>query len=218
MSDIGQVMTRIKEEFQQLRPNNYTILNILSDLRSKGEYQHLSDSEFFDIVGKTLEINPEFFMNKVYSAFRKKMTRLLRDQKVNKMDKELMERFCFLEGEQILFECKGKLAQNKKMTPPIYITSASFFFTNFRIIAQGKLKGPYYKYIQEEIPSYGYILPTKNLFRLKKGRSDIKYRVNVENSYSEILIKLPLGESQAHRDEKLNKIYEILSKEEVKEV
>ena len=215
MSDIDQVMTSIKEEVQQERPKTNKILSILNDLRSKGEF---TDSEFTEIVGKTFELNPEYFMKHLNSGFRKKMARLLGDQKLNEMDKDLMEKFYFLEGEQILFECKGKVVQNRRWAQPILFASANIFVTNFRIIVQGKLKGPYAKYIQEEIPSYGYIFPVENLFRLRKGRSDIRYRVMVENLPSEILIKLPLGESQAHRDEKLNKIYEILSKKETKEV
>jgi len=140
------------------------------------------------------------------------MGKLVGAEKLKEMEKYILEKYFLHEGEQIFFEFNGNLIQNRKMTEPFFIDSASFFFTNDRIIAQGKLKGPYNKYISD-LAFYGFVIPIKNNFRLRKVRNNIRYRVMVDDRQSEINLKIALGESQAKREEIINKIFEMLCKE-----
>ncbi len=67
MSNSKQVMDNITQELQNPNPYSNKILNLLWDLRRKAEFQqHLSDAEFFDIVGETFSLNPNFFLNSIY--------------------------------------------------------------------------------------------------------------------------------------------------------
>jgi len=216
MSDSNQILNIIKEELQKPKPNSSKILNTLLDLRSKAEFQQLSDSEFFNIVGETFNLNPEFFMKELYKSFRKKMGKLIGDEKLKEMEKYILEKYYLHEGEQIFLEFNGNFVQNKKMTQPIFLDSASIFITNDRIIAQGKLKGPYTKY-SSELAFYGYVFPIKNIYKLRKVRNNIRYRVRMDKSSSEINLKIALGESQAKREELIDKLFEMLSKEIVEE-
>lgn len=216
MSDSNQILNIIKEELQKPKPNSSKILNTLLDLRSKAEFQQFSDSEFFNIVGETFNLNPEFFMKELYKSFRKKIGKLIGAEKLKEMEKYILEKYCLHEGEQIFLEFNGNFVQNKKMTQPIFLDSASIFITNDRIIGQGKLKGLYNKY-SSELAFYGYVFPIKNIHKLRKVRNNIRYRVMVGNSSSEINLKIALGESQAKREENIDKLFEMLSKEVVEE-
>lgn len=140
------------------------------------------------------------------------MGKLIGDEKLKEMEKFILEKYYLHEGEKILFELNGNLIQNRKMTEPIFINSASIFFTNDRMIAQGKLKGPYNKYIPN-IAFYGYEIPIKNNFRLRRVRNNIRYRVMVDEKQSEVNLKIALGESQANREELIDRLFEMLSKE-----
>ncbi|MFW9866048.1 MAG: hypothetical protein ACFFEN_08105 [Candidatus Thorarchaeota archaeon] len=212
MSDSSNVLNIIKEELQKSKSSSSKILNTLLDLRKKEEFQQLSDSEFYDIVGETINSKPEFFMKKIYKSFRNQVRKLIGDEKFMEMEKYILEKYFLHEGEQILLELKGNFGQNRRMTDPIFINNANLFVTSDRIIAQGKLRGPYNKYISD-LAFYGYLIPIKNNFKLRRVRNNVRYRVIVSNKESEVNIKITLGESEAKREENINKLFEILSKE-----
>jgi len=153
MSDINQVMNNIKMELQNQFPNTKIILKSLNDLRTKEEFQHLSDSDFFDIVGETFKLNPDFFMKELYKKFRNKMGISIGAEKLKEMEKYITEKFCLLEDERIVYECKGNIdltelseqkesGKYKMVSRPVNISvrSGNLLFTNNGIIAQGKLK------------------------------------------------------------------------------
>lgn len=144
------------------------------------------------------------------------MGKLIGDEKLKEMERYILEKYYLTEGEQILLEFNGNITQNRKMTEPIFLNSASIFITNARMIAQGKLKGPYNRYIPN-IAFYGYEIPIKNIFRLRRVRNNIRYRVMVDEKQSEVNLKIALGESQAKREENIDKLFEMLSKEVVEE-
>ena len=223
MSDKTQIMESIKEAFENMHKNpsiyKKKILTYIFDLRAKEEYQDLSDSEVYDIVEEAFKLNPENFMKHVYYDLRKKFSKRYGDEKLKEMEKYILEKYYFHEGEQIFFEFNGNIVQNRKMTQPIFLRSASIFFTNDRFIAQGKLEGSWRLYIiySPELAVYGYVFPFKNAFKLRKSSIyDIKYRVMVDNRPSEIMITI-LAKPQTKRKELTNKLFEMLSKEIIEE-
>jgi len=153
---------------------------------------------------------------KDYQAFRNKLRNLIGDKRLKEMEEYIIENYNLHEGEQILFIFEGSLIQNAKMLNPIFINSANFYFTNNRIIAQGKLKGSFHRY-SSELGIYGYVIPIKNIFRLRRVRNNIRYRTMLGDRQSEINLKIDLGESQAKREEVIDKLFEMLSKEVVEE-
>lgn len=198
MSDPNHIMNNIKEEIANPEPSHERIITYLNDLRTKEEYQSLSDSEFYDIVGKTFKLNPVFFMKYIYGN--RKLY-----EKVNKkeMEKYIIEKFCLYEGEQILYECNGEIKQWGEKTK-LTVGGGNLFVTNHRIIAHGKLSaragdlvtgilvtdlvikafsGGSKKAkskrklietsIYQELPCYGYQFPLKNQVRLKKKKDGV---------------------------------------------
>jgi len=154
MSVVNQIMNNIKEELANPEPSSKRIITHLTDLRSKEEYQSLSDSEFYDIVGETFKLNPEFFMKSIYEEMLILQTRgrkLYENINNMEMEKYIIEKFCLYEGEQILFECSGKIKRiNPEMESVMKLTKMNrrrtkasvdgrIYVTNYRIIAHGKL-------------------------------------------------------------------------------
>ena len=217
MSDSNQIMEIIKEELQKPTPVSNKILNLLLDLRRKAEFQQLSDPEFHNIVGETFNLNPGFFMKALYKAFRNKLRKLIGAKRLMEMEQYIIEKYMLHEGEQLFYVFNGSLIQNARMLKPFFIESATFFFTINRIIAQGKLKGPFHRYSSES-GIYGYVIPIKNIFRLRRVRNNIRYRIKLGDRSSEISIKIALGESEEKREELIDEILQMLNKEVIQEI
>ena len=149
------ILNRIKEEFEQVTLKDLSsrerlslkLSAIFSDLRSKEEYQRLSDSDFNFIVEETFKLNPEFFIKSLYWDLRQRMgekNRLI-------MDKYIIEKFNLMDEEHIIYECNGNINLTVKLTvnpsgglksggslpESLSVTLGSIFLTNYRIIAQG---------------------------------------------------------------------------------
>ena len=131
-----QTFNNIKEEFEQVDPSK--ISAFLSDLLFKKEHQLLSDSEFFDIVGEAFKSDPEFYKVNIEGEVRKRVKKLYGDEKIKVMEKYILNKFCLLEDEQILFETEGRI---NIYQPPVKLSikSGKILVTNYRLIAQGKL-------------------------------------------------------------------------------
>lgn len=153
MSDVNQVMDDIKKAIP--REFFQTVIKSLVRFRTKKQFKHLTDSEFFDLVGEVFKLDPNFFMKYVYKPFRKKIKAMVGGTKLLKeMDKYIIQKFCFYEGEHILYECEGNISNtelgrrdksgkykaNSSLALTVKVGGAQLIFTNYRIIAQGKLK------------------------------------------------------------------------------
>ena len=144
LSDVNQKVNNIKEEITRSEPSSTRIITHLCDLRIKEEYQSLSDSEFYDIVGETFKLNPEFFMKSIYRGLKLRKN-IYANINNREMEKYIIEKFCLYEGEQILYECNGAISQTKISTGSVgrHPSSASvagrIYVTNYRIIAHGTL-------------------------------------------------------------------------------
>ena len=65
----NQVLNIIEEKFEILmepKRKQAELLEILRHLRTKEEYQDISDSEYLDIVRETYRLNPQFFKDFLY--------------------------------------------------------------------------------------------------------------------------------------------------------
>jgi len=185
----------------------------LSELSSK---EGLSYSEFFDIVEEAFKSDPEFYMTNLDEEVRKRGRKLHGDEKLKEMEKNLLEKISLYDGEQILFESEGRIKQLRAAwvepsgrikldTSPISVSikSGNIVVTNYRLIAQGKLKisggqslfwGPVINAIsgnpasrrkerrkdimafstQQELPCYGYQFSFQNHTGLEKMYSNLK--------------------------------------------
>lgn len=240
------ILNRIIEEYERPRPKESMwrlegiISPIFSDLISKEEYQHLSDSDFNFIVGETYKLNPKFFMNELYKDLRQ----ILQNRNSLTMDKYIIENYCLLDGERIIFECNGNLSFTDSHAikesggiggnPPavVEITTGTIFLTNYRLIAQGLLnsKGGRNRFrgfavwalsggsqrkeairtVFESSLGYGYQFPSRNSLELHKKGNGVRYTFIQDNQFKVITIKLT---SKEKREEQVNTLYQILSKD-----
>jgi len=154
---------------------------------------------------------PEFFMRD-YQVFRNNLRNFIGGKRLKEMEEFIIEEFNLHEEEEILFVFEGNLVQNAKMLKPIFINSANFYFTNNRVFAQGRLKGPFHLY-PLELGIYGYIIPIKNIFRLRRVRNNIRYRIMLGDRESEINLKISLEKSEAEGEILIDNLLQMLNKE-----
>jgi len=288
----NRILNKIKKEYEQAPSKDLSrmldlklkILDIYSDLLSKEEYQHLSDSDFNFIVRETFKLNPDFFMDSLYGVLRQRMEKknidfnffvgetfklnpeffmdslygVLRQRMEKKnrleMDKYVIENYSLIEGEHIIYECNGNIkfvdSQNVKPSggikfgggPPalVKVTSGTIFLTNYRLIAQGMLAAKGWRHkslvidgiiglvllpsggsqsskalktILESSPTYGFQFPIRNHMYLKKKWNGVSYKCIQDNQLKILHIKLTSKTSQAKREEQINAIFKILSKD-----
>jgi len=100
-----------KEEYQHLSNSKFYDVAFLLALLSTKEYQPSSESEFFDIVGEAFKSNPEFYMENLDEEVRKRVKKLYGDEKLKEIVKYIFEKFSLYNGEQILFESEGGIRQ-----------------------------------------------------------------------------------------------------------
>jgi hypothetical protein len=135
VSDVSLAMNRIAAELKRSNPSKKKILNFLYDLQ-------LYDFEFLNSIGKTYKLNPLFFMKTLYSNIWKKMGKLLGKGGRTRAERYIIENFCLRGGEQIMYQCEGSVKKKKPIDKPsikITVDLGVLFFTNQRIIAQGRL-------------------------------------------------------------------------------
>lgn len=212
ISDVNQIVNNIKEEISRSEPSSARIIDYLYDFRTKAEQQSISDSKYYDLVGETFKLNPEFYMNSIYGA-----RKLYTNVNKNEMEKYIIEKFCMYEGESLLYECQGAINLGSQNIGPRASVDGRIYLTNYRIIVSGTLSargvrsGPQSLLVavvfapimrrrlmaygktnlidtHQELPCYGYQFPIKNHIGLKKKRSSILYRAiagkieNMENA------------------------------------
>lgn len=213
IGDLNQVFSNIDEEIKSTKPSTKRIITYLYDLRTKEEFQGLSDSKFYDFIGEVFKLNPEFFMKNIYREMLS--GKPFRKIHLMEMEKNIIEKFCLYEGEQILYECNGKIEESTTMKArePIKASvEGRIYVTNYRIIAHGKfsVKGGFGRgggifdlfswgraqrakgkgefvgsSASQELPCYGFQFETTNHIRLKKLYANaISYRVININTLS----------------------------------
>lgn len=194
----NQVMDKIEKALEMEKPSREEVLTYLYNLQAN---ESLSNLEFFDIVGKTYQLSPKFFMFSIYPKIRRKIRTIYGDEGIRVMGKHILEKFCLEDGEQIVYELDGAI---RLKVPKKYDwimvgnlrQAATIYITNERIIAQGMLdvmphesavwvgitgggtkdiKKARKAYIYNSAPCYGYNFPIKNLHGLSKGNRKLSY-------------------------------------------
>ncbi|MFW9941487.1 MAG: hypothetical protein ACFFFT_10645 [Candidatus Thorarchaeota archaeon] len=233
IGDLNQVFSNIDEEIKSIKPSTKRIITYLYDLRTKEEFQGLSDSKFYDFIGEIFKLNPEFFMKSIYREMLS--GKLFRKVNLMEMEKYIIEKFCLYEGEQILYESNGKIEENNflKNRRPVKISvDGRIYVTNYRVIAHGKFsvkggevlidlfslgraqkakgKGDFVgSSTSQELPCYGFQFEITNHFLLKKLYANaLNYRIlNIDTlsaKKKQIRITLP---SQFQR----NNLFKVLT-------
>jgi hypothetical protein len=147
------VLYDIRNEFGKPKPESKKILKVLYQLGKDAKKQKITDSEFFDAVGETFRMQPEFFMNELYPFFIEKMANIIGGDKRREMERHILEKFCLLGDERIIYEFKGNITQIDLMEQKengksknlslssraveLSVSSGDIFLTNHRLIAHG---------------------------------------------------------------------------------
>ncbi|MFX0140937.1 MAG: hypothetical protein ACFFDN_45280 [Candidatus Hodarchaeota archaeon] len=100
------IMDYIKEEIQKENPSKKKILSYLVDLRKNEKHDSHTDSDFYDIVGETFNLNLIFFMDSIYKNLKKKVNKLFGEEKEYEMEKYLIENYGLYSREQAVNRIK----------------------------------------------------------------------------------------------------------------
>jgi hypothetical protein len=95
-----------------------------------------SNSEFYTFVGKALQLNPKFFLESIYTPFRRKLRKIYGNEKRRGMERTILEKNCLYDTEKIIYECQGPIEMHLKYHYKLKV-DGDLFFTNQRIIAEG---------------------------------------------------------------------------------
>lgn len=132
-----KIIREILDNYYYLRisnqPNIYEFIDLIFNF-----YNTTSQSnpyKFYNIVGELLLEDSEFFMEKCYIYFFKKIMKLL---PIEEMSKYILEKFCFSDEEKIITSFKGRLSVKN------FILEGCIFLTNFRVFMIGVMP-EYYK-------------------------------------------------------------------------
>ncbi len=198
----NQVLDRIKNALKMKKPSIYEILSYLYILQAT---KLLSNFEFFDIIGQTFQSNPKFFMLSIYPNIRSKFRKIYGDEGMQVMNKNILEKFCLDEGEQIIYELNGTIRKKVPKKYTIKVLYGTIYVTNYRIVVHGKFvfeievafggsfrnpKETKIAYISNSTPCYGYAFPIRNLHGLINpsafNNHNLSYSVKQdENLYSD---------------------------------
>jgi hypothetical protein len=157
------------------------------------------------------------------------------------MSKYILEKYSLCDGEQILYECHGKITLIPATQIRILVKNAIIFVTNKRIIAQGKLKtkfdvdmsfpvldmifgsGKKTKHKRDfdksstmlELPCYGHQFKTKNHQGLRKLYNGISYNVNIKDTITFNHLKYALVKITLinPNKESIDELFEVLRKD-----
>jgi len=235
-SKVNQIVNNIKEEISELEPSYSRIKTYLTDFQTKEEFQFLSDTDFFDIVGNAFKLIPELFMNNSFHS--NYLPYSFPKEKRKRMARHIIEKHSLYDGEKILHECDANIGmfdlKTGRAQVSISINNGHLFITNNRIIAQGGLKviggkgigsssrrdktikGFIEASTSQELPCYGYEIP---ISPIKFPRSRKKYE---ENPKKLIIYYVPMGDKtfgviikrpKTKNAENLDRVYEILNNE-----
>ena len=222
----NQVLDRIKKALKMRKPSIAEILSYLYILQSTNS---LSNFEFFDIIGQTFQLSPKFFMLSIYPNIRGKFRKIYGDEEMQVMNKNILEKFCLDEGEQLIYELNEVIRKKVPKKYTIKVLHGTIYITNYRIIAHGKFvfelelaiggsfknpKEAKIAYISNSTPCYGYLFPIKNLHGLINpsafNNHNLSYSVKQdEDLYSDdCRITIVASKKEDHGD----KLFAILDK------
>jgi len=185
--------------------------------------------------------NPEYYMKKLYGDVRKRILKLYGEEKLNEMEKYIIEKYCLYDGEQLLDVFYGNVRQIPKKKSQEVNILGRFYITNNRIISQGELFGmPYTGLYLPFLGQTGIVSakkrerkerPIKNKIASSiqqeipcygynisyknlfnlKKKKNLEYQLKRENKTIVIKIRLP----KENRAEHLDILYDILNKEQI---
>lgn len=130
--------------------NNYTIENELVEYMKREKKssilkafrmiffknpQNLTNFQQYDIVGRILERNQFYFMDKIYPKLLKILKRALSISELREMERYILKNYSLYYGEDILTSFNGRIVQGDTQV------KGHIYITRYRAIAHGKF-GP----------------------------------------------------------------------------
>jgi len=217
-------------------------LHILTEgvkFNPKDEWRYIPDTDYFDIVGDIFNFNQEFYMKHLYNKVRLKLEKDMRKSrgisfkasikefkkklkeegyvgKLVEMDKYIFEKFCLNDGEQILLKSGGIIQGVGEIFGVFYVTNNRIISLGQRFLITLKKKRERVNNFSTQQKCYGYVVPIKNLSKLKKRKYGVSY--NVELNGRARTIRIQINIKLPNREEHINQIFEFLSKRSIEEV
>ncbi|MFX1273802.1 MAG: hypothetical protein ACFFBP_09985 [Promethearchaeota archaeon] len=192
--------THEKLKISMKRKSRAQVISLFLNLLRRMEIEEITNSHFYNMIAETLSINPIYFMHKIYPQLRKKLEKLLDFQELKDLERYILKKISFLQGETFIYEFKGQLTQRIERTgSKIVLKNANIYFTNYRMIihsnginivsteseVRSHFKNDYLrKYYVNMIlsrnfyhsrPCFGYEFPILELYDIEKTRTNVQY-------------------------------------------
>ena len=202
MSNQVQNLDSVESKLKSLmkKKSKHQIISLLISLRKDPVYKTLSKWNVFDVIGKTLKIDPIYFMKIIYPSFRTKLQDVFEKHELVAMEIYLLENISFLKDEILRFKCGGRFIINvDKGGSKIVLKDANIYLSNIRMIVHSNgikvsakdsliyshFKNEYLtRYYVDMIlsrnyyhskPCYGYEFPIIDLSNIKKTNTKLEY-------------------------------------------
>ena len=115
--------------------NKGEIINILTRyITNLTQIDETSRKKIYDLIGKVLSEDPQFFKLKLFKPFYKKTQNFLAPHLRIEMENYLMNKYWLFKNETLILSSKGNVIFNKNYNE----IRGRFYITNLRIIALGK--------------------------------------------------------------------------------
>jgi len=187
---------------------------------------------FGDLLGELARKYPEMFIEKIYIAFQYQLRNYKKKEILYELEKYIIENYCLMEGEILVDSFYGSLREtyNHINKGRIFLTNFRVIACGFPLLTDatspiGPKKGSQIrkdmihgatgaalrksmnKHIKElNIISYGYYYPIHNANRIKRGKSAVSFKANM-NIY---ITPGKMKENRARKEEILSNIEKIL--------
>ena len=157
------------ETLKQLvvQKNKKEILNFLAyNLTKLPQSNDASRKKIYDLIGKTLKEDPQFFKLRIFNKLYKKTNSFIFPRLRIEMEKYILEKYCFLKGEELITYSNGSV---------LFFHIADeirgrFYMTNQRVIALGQHRAKTGKSVRRAPAGYGGIeFPYMGGIRLWRG-------------------------------------------------
>ena len=115
--------------------NKGEVINILTRYMTRlTQIDETSRKEIYDLIGKVLSEDPQFFKQKLFKAFYKKTQNFLAPHLRIERENYLINKYWLFKDEKLILSSKGSVIFNKNYNE----IRGRFYITNLRIIALGK--------------------------------------------------------------------------------
>ena len=106
MSSSKEIVKSTNEKLKNSmkRKSKAQVISLFINLLKKIEVEEIANSHFYKMIADTFTIKPLYFMRKIYPYLRIKLEKMLDFQELKDLERYILKKISFLEGETFIYE------------------------------------------------------------------------------------------------------------------